>query len=392
MRWGALGAVVALALGCQPGGGQQIIEVPGGGETGCANLDYHGACQGDVAVWCDGGQERRIDCSVIDERCGWVDNEQGFYCGGQPQGAEDFDGPVAGCGNVPADGSCSGSELIWCANGTLRRLDCAVAGAECTFLPADNAYACVLGGGGGEPEPPGGQHEAPPPPQPEPAPQPAPEPEPVGDICAQGEGASRCEGDTAVWCDQGEEQRRNCGAQGCGWANDQIGYYCGGTGIGPGGGQPEPQPEPQPPPQPEPQPVPEPDAPPPTGCGGAEETQVVELVNATRAMSGLPSLSCDAQMITSARNHSQDMCDQGYFSHTGRDGSQPWDRMRREGVQFRTAGENIAWGQRGPNEVHTSWMNSAGHRANILGNQWGRIGVGYVACGGRPLWTQVFAD
>jgi uncharacterized protein YkwD len=118
----------------------------------------------------------------------------------------------------------------------------------------------------------------------------------------------------------------------------------------------------------------------------------VDLTNQARAQQGLPSLSCDAQMIAAARNHSQDMCNQGYFSHTGRDGSQPWDRMRREGVQFRTAGENIALGQRDANQVHNSWMNSAGHRRNILGNAWGRIGVGYVACNGRPLWTQVFAD
>ncbi|MGK0360958.1 MAG: hypothetical protein ACI9U2_003272, partial [Bradymonadia bacterium] len=198
------------------------------------------------------------------------------------------------------------------------------------------------------------------------------------------------EGPTAVWCDQGEQQRRDCGAQDCGWVNDQIGYYCGGDGDGPGG--PGPQPDPEPSANPEP-PAPNPEPPVSGGdCGGGEETAVVELANSTRSMAGLPTLSCDGAMVVAARSHSQDMCTQSYFSHTGRDGSQPWDRMRREGVQFRAAGENIALGQRDANQVHTGWMNSPGHRANILGNGWGRIGVGYVACNGRPLWTQVFAD
>lgn len=394
-------ALFIIALGCQPPPSDSPRQIQGG----CAELGYHGACQGDVAVWCDGDAPQRTDCAVIGERCGWVDNTQGFYCGGEPQGAEDFEGPIAGCGDVPAEGTCSGSELIWCANGTLRRLDCAVAGAQCTFIEADSAYACVLGGDAGGA---GGAGGAPlPPPQPEapaePDPMPPAEPEPAGPgaICDQGNGASRCEGNTAVWCDAGEEQRRDCGAQGCGWVNDQIGNYCGGTGQDPNGGQPEPPaPDPDPPapnpdppaPNPEP-PAPNPEPAPPAGdCGSPEEAATVQLANQARAQQGLPSLSCDAQMIAAARNHSQDMCNQGYFSHTGRDGSQPWDRMRREGVQFRTAGENIALGQRDANQVHTSWMNSAGHRRNILGNAWGRIGVGYVNCNGRPHWTQVFAD
>ncbi|MCA9525630.1 MAG: hypothetical protein KC549_04950, partial [Myxococcales bacterium] len=127
-------------------------------------------------------------------------------------------------------------------------------------------------------------------------------------------------------------------------------------------------------------------------CGTAEEAETVRLANASRAQSGLRALTCDATMRAAARAHSQDMCDNGYFSHTGRDGSQPWDRMRRAGAQFGAAGENIAWGYGSPDAVHTGWMNSAGHRANLLGNGWRRIAVGYVACGGQPYWTQVFAD
>ena len=66
--------------------------------------------------------------------------------------------------------------------------------------------------------------------------------------------------------------------------------------------------------------------------------------------------------------------------------------MRDAGVRYGTAGENIAWGQRTPDEVHDAWMNSSGHRANILGGDYNRIGIGYVECGGMPLWTQNFTD
>ena len=99
----------------------------------------------------------------------------------------------------------------------------------------------------------------------------------------------------------------------------------------------------------------------------------------------------DALMTRAARLHSQDMCDLGYFDHTGRDGSQPWDRMRRSGVRFEAAGENIAWGYASAQSVHDGWMTSPGHRANLLG-QWGRVGVGLAPCGGDNYWTQVFAD
>ena len=158
---------------------------------------------------------------------------------------------------------------------------------------------------------------------------------------------------------------------------------------------PEPEPEPMPAPEPEPMPEPEPEPmpePTPTACAGVEEARVIELVNAARTSMGLGTLRCDDAMARTARKHSVDMCTQGYFSHTGLDGSSPFDRMRREGVSFRTAGENIAWGQRTPEAVHDAWMNSSGHRANILNGAYGRIGVGYEACSGRAHWTQVFAD
>jgi uncharacterized protein YkwD len=132
--------------------------------------------------------------------------------------------------------------------------------------------------------------------------------------------------------------------------------------------------------------------PPPPGCGTTAEQQVLQLANEARASSGLGPLTCDPLMTTVARAHSQDMCDQGYFSHTSRDGRSPFDRMREAGVRFGAAGENIAQGQRSPSEVHTAWMNSPGHRMNILGGAYRRLGVGLSECGGRMYWTQVFAD
>ncbi|MBX7194190.1 MAG: hypothetical protein K1X94_19200 [Sandaracinaceae bacterium] len=131
---------------------------------------------------------------------------------------------------------------------------------------------------------------------------------------------------------------------------------------------------------------------PPTGCGSATEQAVIALANAARSSMGLASLTCDPQMTVVARAHSQDMCDRGYFSHTGLDGRSPFDRLSDGGVRFGAAGENIAQGQRTPDEVHTAWMNSPGHRMNILGSAYRRIGVGLAECGGRMDWTQVFAD
>ena len=139
--------------------------------------------------------------------------------------------------------------------------------------------------------------------------------------------------------------------------------------------------------------VPPPDAAmPPSGCGTPTEQAQLALTNEARAMDGDGPLRCDMAMTAVARAHSQDMCDQNYFSHTGRDGRSPFQRMMAGGVSYSTAGENIAQGQRTAQEVHTSWMGSSGHRANILNGAFGRIGIGLAECGGRMYWTQVFAN
>ncbi len=153
-----------------------------------------------------------------------------------------------------------------------------------------------------------------------------------------------------------------------------------------------PQPDTHVPPQPD-QGVPRLDTQPPAGpCGNAFETKVLQLVNAERAKKGKPPLECALDAGAVARNYSKYMCEARFFSHTGLDGSSPSSRLHSAGVPFMSAGENIAAGQKTPASVMTSWMNSPGHRANILGN-YSHLGTGYHPCsGGRypHYWTQNF--
>jgi len=120
----------------------------------------------------------------------------------------------------------------------------------------------------------------------------------------------------------------------------------------------------------------------------AYEAEVVRLVNVERRKAGLPELSQDWQLSRVARYKSQDMKDRGYFSHTSPTYGSPFEMMRSFGISYRSAGENIAKGQSTPAAVVTAWMNSSGHRANILNKSFTHIGVGYVA--GGNYWTQMF--
>jgi uncharacterized protein YkwD len=171
--------------------------------------------------------------------------------------------------------------------------------------------------------------------------------------------------------------------------------------VDPDGGAPLPKPKkdsgappPPPPPDSAPPPSPMPDsAPPPGTCGNAFETEVFNLVNQERAKVGMSPLACDPLATQVAHAYSQVMCDKNWLNHTGPDGSSPFSRMQKGGIKFSTGGENIAAGQATPQAVMQSWMNSPGHRANILGN-YAHIGVGYVPCGGGSsyghYWTQNF--
>ena len=121
----------------------------------------------------------------------------------------------------------------------------------------------------------------------------------------------------------------------------------------------------------------------------AFEKEVITLVNIIRHENGLGYLGADAQLSRAARIKSQDMRDRGYFSHNSPTYGSPFEMMQGFGIRYRTAGENIAMGYRTPQAVVDGWMNSPGHRANILSENYTRIGVGYVADGN--YWTQLFA-
>ncbi len=120
----------------------------------------------------------------------------------------------------------------------------------------------------------------------------------------------------------------------------------------------------------------------------AYEAEVIRLVNEIRVQNGLQPLKTNWELSRVARYKSQDMVDQHYFSHTSPTYGSPFQMMKSFGISYRTAGENIAYGQRTPQEVVNAWMNSSGHRANILNSSYTQIGVGYVANGN--YWTQMF--
>lgn len=118
------------------------------------------------------------------------------------------------------------------------------------------------------------------------------------------------------------------------------------------------------------------------------EQEVIRLVNVKRAENGLKPLTYDWELSRVARYKSQDMKDNRYFSHTSPTYGSPFQMMKSFGISYRTAGENIARGYATPEAVVNGWMNSSGHRANILNASFTRIGVGYVADGN--YWTQMF--
>jgi uncharacterized protein YkwD/stress response protein SCP2 len=119
--------------------------------------------------------------------------------------------------------------------------------------------------------------------------------------------------------------------------------------------------------------------------------EVVRLTSAERTAAGLAPLTVDPLLTAAAQAHSDDMVARDFYAHTTPEGREPWDRARAAGSRHRGIGENIACGQRSPAEVVEGWMNSPGHRANILRPEFGHIGIGY-ATGSRSgtYWTQLF--
>ena len=118
------------------------------------------------------------------------------------------------------------------------------------------------------------------------------------------------------------------------------------------------------------------------------EQEVIRLVNEIRKENGLKTLTYDWELARVARYKSQDMKDNKYFSHTSPVYGTPFQMIKNFGISYRSAGENIAKGYSTPQAVVNGWMNSSGHRANILNANYTHIGVGYVASGN--YWTQMF--
>ena len=127
------------------------------------------------------------------------------------------------------------------------------------------------------------------------------------------------------------------------------------------------------------------------GTASAIEKQVLDLVNSERVKYGLSALTWADDLASIARAHSQDMIRRGFFDHTNPDGKSPFDRLKNAGIQYRYAAENIAYGQKSPEAVMNAWMNSSGHRKNILNANLKELGVGAVSsASGTIYWTQLF--
>lgn len=121
------------------------------------------------------------------------------------------------------------------------------------------------------------------------------------------------------------------------------------------------------------------------------ENQVIELVNVERRKNGLKDLKANWQLSRVARYKSEDMKNKNYFSHTSPTYGTPFNMIKNFGIKYNAAGENIAKGQPTAKEVMNSWMNSSGHRANILNKNFTEIGVGIARDKNNAIyWTQMF--
>ena len=123
----------------------------------------------------------------------------------------------------------------------------------------------------------------------------------------------------------------------------------------------------------------------------ALESEVVKLVNIERSKNGLQPLTENWQLSRVARYKSADMAAKNYFGHESPTYGSPFRMMESFGIKYSSAGENLAYGQKTPQQVMTAWMNSPGHRSNILSPSYSQIGVGYAKNkSGTPYWTQMF--
>ncbi|MFC6334785.1 CAP domain-containing protein [Paenibacillus septentrionalis] len=152
--------------------------------------------------------------------------------------------------------------------------------------------------------------------------------------------------------------------------------------------KPTPAPTAKPTPAPTVNPTPAPTAKPtqaPVEASNVQQ-QVLDLVNKERAAAGFSALVLDTKLNEVATEKARDMADNNYFSHTSPTYGSPFDMLQTFGVSYRAAGENIAYGQTSAEQVMRDWMNSPGHRANILNGSYTKLGVGFV----NGKWAQLF--
>ncbi|MBT2478833.1 CAP domain-containing protein [Streptomyces sp. ISL-94] len=131
-----------------------------------------------------------------------------------------------------------------------------------------------------------------------------------------------------------------------------------------------------------------PDAPDASEAPSGAQAEVLALVNQERAAAGCPALTVNAKLTKAAQDHSADMAAHSNMSHTGSDGSDPGQRITRAGYEWRTYGENVAYGYSTAAKVMEGWMNSPGHKRNILDCSFKEIGIGLAQPG--QYWTQDF--
>ena len=118
---------------------------------------------------------------------------------------------------------------------------------------------------------------------------------------------------------------------------------------------------------------------------------MLRLVNAERQKAGVSPLSADSGLHQVAQLRAEETIVQ--FDHTRPNGESFYTALQQAGISYRTTGENIAMGQRTPADVMNAWMNSSGHRQNILNASYGKLGVGYVTdASGRAYWVQIFTN
>ncbi|MEU0691449.1 CAP domain-containing protein [Streptomyces uncialis] len=180
------------------------------------------------------------------------------------------------------------------------------------------------------------------------------------------------------------------GTEGAGTGGTGGGGGAGGTGAG--GADPEPAPRESTPRDPAPEASPRESAPratPSRPAGAVRE--VAALVNTERNANGCKDITTDARLNRAAEGHSRDMAERDYFDHTSPDGRGVGDRVTAAGYEWSAVGENIAVGQPTAVAVVEAWLESPGHRANILNCDYTQMGLGVDTSDGGPRWTQVFA-